>query len=182
MEQEAKNLSPVEMGEESRILTYSGVLLDVFNPDPNLVNAIDFIHGLAMECRWGNQCPHFYSVAQHSVLASDMVPPEFALTALLHDTAEAYMHDMPRPIKSQLPKYKEAEKNLLELIVKKYGGIWPLPPEVKEVDDLLLNIEWNSLMISDIPDYSQLGGSPWEPREAEEIFQNRWIELTGGLL
>ena len=39
----------------------------------------DIATGLANECRFNGQIDNFYSVAQHSVYASYLVAPEFAL-------------------------------------------------------------------------------------------------------
>ena len=66
----------------------------------------DIAYGLANECRFGNQLSEFYSVAEHSVLLVDIVPPHLKKWALIHDTPEGYMSDIPKPIKT-LPEFNE---------------------------------------------------------------------------
>jgi 5'-deoxynucleotidase YfbR-like HD superfamily hydrolase len=49
-----------------------------------------------------------YSVAQHSVIVSELVEQrggdaEDAFAALMHDATEAYLGDMPHPLKHRSP-------------------------------------------------------------------------------
>jgi len=72
---------------------------------------------LGNECRYGGHCKRFYSVAEHSVHVlgvvagrADMAGNKEALrAALLHDGAEAYCKDIPRPLKLLLPRYRAIE-------------------------------------------------------------------------
>lgn len=63
----------------------------------------------------------FYSVAEHSYWVSTLVPPQFALEALLHDATEAYLVDLPKPVKDMLPSYKSLETLVHEQVAKKFG-------------------------------------------------------------
>lgn len=87
--------------------TYRGTLFDIFNPDPNLINLHDIANALSKDCRYGGQIPFFYSVAEHCILlASKFIEQGASMDvirwALMHDAAEAYLRDIPSPIKARL--------------------------------------------------------------------------------
>lgn len=73
------------------------------------------------------------------MLISHAVAPELALWGLLHDASEAYLVDLPRPIKRSMPSYVEAEHRVLRVIAERFG-LDPLcePPEVKAADSRIL--------------------------------------------
>ncbi len=93
----------------------------------------DIAHALALQCRYGGHTEEFYSVAQHCLLVSHAVPQEFALEGLMHDAAEAYLMDLPRPIKHSglLEPYREAEDKLELTIWMRFG----LQTELLPLDD-----------------------------------------------
>lgn len=122
--------------------THSGKLIDVFNPDPDLICIEDIAHALAHICRFGGHTTDFYSVAQHSIMCASLVPHTLQLTALMHDATEAYLLDIPSPIKRQLPKYEEAEDNLMRVIAQKYGLEYPFPAILKIADKDALEYEY----------------------------------------
>ncbi len=66
------------------IRTFSGQYVNVFAPDPDTILIEDIAHALSQQCRFGGHLPEFYSVAQHCVICALAVPPEHALSALLH--------------------------------------------------------------------------------------------------
>jgi hypothetical protein len=72
------------------------------DPRPEDFDIKEIASALGKACRYAGHCFGFYSVAEHSVLVSQIVPPEFALTALMHDATEAYLVDIPRPLKPYL--------------------------------------------------------------------------------
>ena len=119
------------------INTFSGLRFWPLNPDPEKILIGDIVHALAHQCRFGGHASRVYSVAEHSVHISRLCPPEVALWGLLHDASQAYLVDLPRPLK-QLPEfaaYREAERRLQRMIAVRFG----LPPEqpasVTEADD-----------------------------------------------
>jgi 5'-deoxynucleotidase YfbR-like HD superfamily hydrolase len=83
----------------SFIQTLSGKRFDYINSTADDVDIEDIANALSNICRFAGHVPEFYSVAQHSVLCSQIVPPEFAFEALMHDAAEAYCQDIPQPLK-----------------------------------------------------------------------------------
>jgi len=116
----------------------------------------------------------FYSVAQHCILAAEYVGDEHKLAALLHDASEAYLIDVPRPVKRQLPNYKEVEDKLMTVISAKFGFQWPLHEDVKKADEITLQYEWECLM---------LGDDIWEPIEVwdQERAKGRFLDLNHSL-
>lgn len=114
--------------------TFSGIAFDLDPPNPEQVRLLDIAHGLAFQCRFAGQTSKFYSIAQHSVLVSEIVQKavaalpdrlpaavvaEYALLALLHDAGEAYTCDVPHPVKVvQRRRAAELEQHLLELVEK----------------------------------------------------------------
>ena len=82
--------------------TASGGRFYPMAPRPSEIRIEDIATGLANACRFGSQTPVFFSVAQHSVEVSRMVSEECRPLALLHDAAEAYLGDIPRPYKELL--------------------------------------------------------------------------------
>lgn len=80
------NFSESTVKSGSWILTASGRHIDLLAPCPDEIMIEDIALGLSRECRFSGQTREFYSVAQHSVLVSLIVPEEFALPALPNQT------------------------------------------------------------------------------------------------
>lgn len=139
------------------IRTFTGKYINPSKPDASLICIEDIAHALSMQPRFGGHLPVFYSVAQHCVITSAGVTEEHALSALLHDASEAYLIDVPRPVKEQLQNYKEIENTLMVVISGKFGFEWPLHANVKCADEDMLKHEWESLM---------LNSGEWNPIEA----------------
>ena len=83
---------------EHWMMTYKGVRFDLENPEPSMVGIYDIAHALSMKVRFNGHCSDFYTVAQHSVLVSDMCSPKNALWGLLHDAAEMIICDNDKGI------------------------------------------------------------------------------------
>jgi hypothetical protein len=116
------------------IQTLSGRRVDVFDPDPGDFAAEDIAAGLANTCRFSGQLQHHYSVAQHSLIMSYTVPGFCAFEALLHDAAEAYLGDVPRPIKYGLPDYRAVSEIVETAIALRWRLVYPWPDEVHAAD------------------------------------------------
>ncbi len=133
--------------DNTDISTFSGELIDVINPDPEKLKIEDIAHALSQLCRFGGHSKTFYSVAQHSIAVSYLVPENYALEGLLHDSTEAYMVDLPLPIKRQIKLYKQIEDNLYTNgISKKFNLLPELPEEVHQVDKAMIVYEWYNYM------------------------------------
>jgi len=84
------------------IQTISGRKFPLAEPDPNQIDIEDIAHALSMLCRFNGHCTQFYSVAEHSMHVSHEISNDLALAGLLHDAAEAYLGDVPSPLKKEL--------------------------------------------------------------------------------
>jgi 5'-deoxynucleotidase YfbR-like HD superfamily hydrolase len=118
--------------ESSEIRTYSGKLINVFDLQVEDIDIIDICVGLSNIPRFAGQA-EFYSVARHSIEVCEMLPKEYKLAGLLHDASEAYIGDMPTPIKQHLPDYLSMEKRIMEVVNKKFG-INVFDEKVKQAD------------------------------------------------
>src|ERR1039458_2829532 len=126
--------------DHGSIRTYSGLIFWPLNPDPALIRIEDIAHSLAHQCRFGGHSRVFYSVAQHSVRVSEICATEDALWGLLHDASEAYLVDVPAPLK-QLPAVaanRRAEQRLQAIIFERFGLPARQPKSVTAADLQLL--------------------------------------------
>jgi hypothetical protein len=129
------------------IRTFTGKYVNVFDPDPDTICIEDIAHALSQQIRFGGHLPQPYTVAQHSLFCSYLAEDEHKLAALMHDASEAYLLDVPRPVKLKLCNYKEIEDKLMEVIAAKYGFAFPFDPNIKVVDEQMLRSEWHHIML-----------------------------------
>lgn len=165
------------------IQTYTGLEFDVTRPDPELIRIEDIAHALSCMPRFAGHTRWFYSVAQHSVHVSRLVPPHLAKAALLHDAAEAYILDMPTPIKLMLPEYRDMEDRLMYAVSIALNFVGWMRADVKRADmvalatekrDLMRNASWWSVPVE--PDEARI--VPLLPQQAEQLFLARWAEVN----
>jgi uncharacterized protein len=168
------------------IQTYTGKRFDPSTPQPADFDIRDIAHALSLQCRFNGHCLQFYSVADHSVRVSLICSPTLALWGLLHDMAEAYVGDLPRPVKASLPSFIAIEDRVLKIACEVFRRSWPMPPEVKVADDILLATEARDLM-SAPPQAWPLRQTaladricPLSPSEAEQAFLVRFATLFPG--
>lgn len=102
--------------------TYSGCRVDVLHPDPSQIKFRDIAHALSQICRYAGHTVRMYSVAEHCVRLVQSVSLEAKRMALIHDASEAYLQDVPRPIKrlEVMKPYLCAEIKLSDVIFEKY--------------------------------------------------------------
>ena len=161
----------------SHIQTFTGRHINPFDPDPDAIDIEDIAHALSHICRFTGHTHTFYSVAQHSVHVADLVCRNTAglakparsravLMALLHDASEAYLCDIPRPLKphvyvqpilemaattrGNLCRYHDAEGSLQVMIYRRFGltseEISEHTPAIHEADMILLATERRDLL------------------------------------
>jgi hypothetical protein len=183
--------------------TFSGQYLDVQNPDPDKINLEDIAHALGNICRYGGHSRTFYSVAEHSVFVCERVcrqgwSKNLQLAALHHDDAEAYLGDIPRPLKPLLGgEYARLTRKMDRAIV--IGLQLPFLSEefhhsaISNADDWSVFVEARDLLPSEgrgwtghpdkdteipsrivIPDYYRGGISP---AAAADLFLERHYSL-----
>jgi hypothetical protein len=168
-------------------MTYSGGRFNFLEPRAKDVQILDVAHALSNVCRFGGHCNQFYSVAQHAVLVSYLVEPQFAWQGLHHDDCEAYTGDIPTPLKQLIPDYKVIEHNCEQAIWAKYGLPEALSPAVKVADLQALWLEREVLLPDEpgiiwscfdgIPKPAHQVVVPLLPEQARELFMNRYYEL-----
>lgn len=137
------------------IETYTGKIFNFLSPNQATICIEDIAQGLGNQCRYNGQCHNFYSVAEHSVLMAQYyyqstfgnVNPSICLAVLLHDAAEAYIGDYPRPLKLHIPPIRDIEQKIQYEIYKKFD----IPvcdyinPIIKELDKRVVIDERQSL-------------------------------------
>lgn len=143
--------------------TYSGTFVDTKNPDPKDINILDIAHALANVCRYGGHCQRFYSVAEHAVFVSKRLerqrePRHVCYAGLHHDDSEAYLGDIPRPMKPLLgAAYEHLTARMDAAICTALAGDNPsasvLPDDlhlaaVKNADNWALMVEARHLLPS----------------------------------
>ena len=165
--------------------TFSGARFYPLDPRPDEIDPADIAHALSLLCRYGGHVDRFYSVAEHCVLMSEAVAPEHALAALLHDATEAYVVDVPRPLKRYLGQYREIEASVWGAICLRFHVAGDLPAEVTDADNRILLTERNALMSRTRYAWAQEDLAPlpvaitgWSPSEAEAIYAGRLAELA----
>lgn len=167
------------------IVTYTGKKffpLDVRKAD---IDIKDIAHALSLQCRFSGHCEFHYSVAQHSALVSYVLPDELKLEGLLHDASEAYLVDVPRPIKhiADFSAYRKIEKDVQDTIFEKYGITEQHHTDISKADNLLLATEARQIM--DNPSWARLLDydptikiQEHSPRQAEQWFLREFERLT----
>jgi uncharacterized protein len=159
------------------------------DPRGDEIHIEDIAHALSMLCRFNGHVKRFYSVAEHCCHVSDLLPDSWKLTGLLHDASEAYLCDVPRPLKRSpgfADGYLLAERKLEQAICQKFGARWPYPQAVHAADNRLLATEALQLMAPLHPEWRDLyfpveGLSLpcWAPPLAQAEFLARFEALTG---
>ncbi len=175
----------------SAIHTFTGKQIDPCHPAPDALCIEDIAHALSLVCRAGGHFRQYYSVCQHCVACTAEAKARgmsrrVQLLCLLHDGSEAYLSDITRPVKAQLPQYFTYEAQLQSLIYETFAGGVPEDAEqaqISAVDDAMLRAEFLHFMDVDLlpqtpallsaPDFSFV---PFDT--AAQRFLNLYASLT----
>lgn len=184
--EEFKQLPEVRAG--GYIRTFTGKQFWPLDPRPEDIVIEDIAHALSMVNRFNGHTPVPYSVAQHSVLVSQIVDTRFAFEALMHDASEAYIADLVSPAKAGMPGYKRVEKRIMAAIRARFGMVREEPAEVKAADRLLYYVEVRDIMGGPLSNeergsvdfHQKITPLAWS--DAEKVFLDRLIELSYGYL
>lgn len=171
----------------SLIITLTGKHFNFRNISPESICIDDIAGALSNICRFTGHLPEFYSVAQHSIHCSYLVPAENALEALLHDAAEAYCSDINSPLKALLPDYQAIESCVEAVIRAKFNLPTAMSAPVKRADLIMLGTERRDFGLDDGTTWPILQGIPtadfliypMPPAHARSLFIKRYIELKG---
>lgn len=168
------------------IMTYTGVHFYPLDCRQEEIRIEDIAHALACSNRFTGHTKTPYSIAHHSWLVSYYCDHKDALWGLLHDASEAYLHDIPRPLK-KLPlmnHYSLLESNLMQDICDKFGLGYGQPESVTIADNRALATEGRDLMPYDETFSWSIYGrpfgehiTPWSWQIAEQKFLERFKEL-----
>lgn len=163
--------------------TYGGRRFYPLDPRPEDFDIDDIAHALSNVCRFGGHSREFYSVAQHSVLVASLLPPSLKKMGLLHDSPEAYIGDMVRPLKrmGEMTAYRDVETRLWGCIAARFDLLDISDPDqlVKHADNVALATERRELFTdplpwSPLPDPAELRIIPWAPDLARINFLETW--------
>lgn len=165
--------------------TYTGRPFYPLEPTLDDIEIESIAHSLSMTCRYNGHCLKFYSVAEHCVLLSHTVDPEYARWALMHDAGEAYVGDMVRPLKPDMPEFVAIETNLEVMIAGRFNLGWPMPAQVKEHDTRIVVDEMEQNMAPARLPWLLLDGQRplgvtlqcWSPDRAEAEYMSRYQQL-----
>jgi 5'-deoxynucleotidase YfbR-like HD superfamily hydrolase len=178
----------------TEVSLHSGRYVDLLNPQPESFIIEDIARGLANTCRFNGQCSVFYSVAQHSVLVSHLVPDDYKMAALLHDSAESCISDTCTPLKKLIPELKVIEDRIEAAIFKRFGLPFPMPADMKQS---VKRADWQALA-TERRDVTPWGDDYWpllgdvkplptkikalDSQQAYSQFMDRFYELADSLI
>ncbi len=156
------------------MVTVSGTVIDLYNPDANLITIEDIAHGLAYNCRWNGHTQGFWSVAQHCCMMFDQAPEGERLKYLLHDAEEAYWGDMIKPLKNKIktacPEIIELMRLMRRIIFDKFGVAYP-DKGVEDKDFELLQWEFENIIKTKSAIF-------WPPDFAKQEFLERFYAAS----
>jgi len=165
--------------------TFTGRRVDVMCMQLHDVCIIDIAHALSHICRYNGHCDKFYSVAEHSVLVSQMVEDHrYKMHGLLHDAAEAYICDIIKTVKVRLGGYATIEHDIEDVIYRRFN-VQCDHKIVKKADNIILATEAHQLMVHGVTGWGleekpvNLGKLGLPPEEAKSQFL-RWFRDLGG--
>jgi hypothetical protein len=177
------------------IQTFSGRKFDFVREywEHDDIDIVDIAVALSRVPRYCGHTRVASCVAQHSVHVSEEVEwlggsQRDQLIGLLHDATEAYMADIPSPLKRLIPEYQKIESSLWARVSHKFiGEVVELPAIVKKADEALLVAEaWDTFEYPPLDSWtdsrcprSEITIVPWHQEYAVFKFLERFNELAG---
>ena len=172
---------------------YSGKRFWPEDPRPKDIDIRDIAHSLARINRYNGHTKESFSVAQHSVLVSRLLPDRLRLFGLMHDAGECYLGDVITPVKRRFRDIYEAfEEKVVGAVAEKFGfteanksaGDRAL---VKRADIILLATEVRDLTtngfitqpVTERPTAETIDMC-WTAEQAERLFLNEFNALYRG--
>ncbi len=163
----------------SWIETFTGQAVTPLAMTADQINIEDIAHALSNQCRFSGHVREFYSVGQHcNIIATTILrafdDPTMALCGLLHDASEAYLVDIPKPLKPHLQNYMALEAQVMQAVKKKFRLPEQFPAIVHIADQVILRTEQRDLMSRNWhhrkSDMFSFEIEPVAPENAEEDF------------
>lgn len=166
------------------ILLPSGFVFDLLAPDASGLPITDIAICLASQPRWGGAARPWYSVAEHSVMVSRLVPPELAFAGLMHD-CEEFLGDWPSPVKVMLGREYVKERLFpVKNALRTWFGFDDDLPAVKHADLVCMATELRDLLPPAWMSWDHLPPPaverivPVGPERAYTLFMDRFAELN----
>lgn len=174
------------------IETVSGRRFRPLVPEVGEIVIGDIAHALSQQCRFSGHTCVPYSVAEHSVRVAELLQRwgcsrMVQLWGLLHDASEAYLVDIPSPLKNTnaFAAYREAESRLMSAVCVRFGLPVEEPRVVRFADAELLATEARDLMPYLPEHWFGLTGTPlvetikpWHATSAKREFLALFEELS----
>lgn len=158
--------------------------------DPRVIDVCikDIAHALSNKCRFSGHTRFFYPVSTHSVMVSYLCDPKDALWGLLHDASEAYLIDLPKPLKI-LPEFQwfvKLEHKIQNVICQHFELSLEQPESTHVADRIALVTEKRDLMPEAWDWQIKYTEKPvsekikyMSSKKSERVFLKRYEELTG---
>ena len=166
------------------MLMASGFTLQLDAPRADGMPITDIARALAYQPRWAGATREFYSVAEHSVLVSRLVPPQFAFDGLMHDCDEAISGDLPSCVKVLIGReYLKSKMGPVKSALASWFGFSLDGPQVKHADLVCIATELRDLLPPAWMDWGHLPPphpdtiAPVGPEPAYALFLERYEEL-----
>lgn len=166
--------------------TYVGNRFHFFNIIAASIDIRDIAHALSLMCRFCGHTSQFVSIGVHSINVMALVSDKSKLAALLHDSAEAYIGDISRPLKASLPEINLIEKDIRDAIFNKFNVVGYDEAEIQKADDIMLATEakhfmthWEEWGLKEQPiELSRELLYDWQAPAIEKIFLQKFNELS----
>lgn len=187
--------------------THGGFYVDLIEPQPETVNVKDIARALSMTCRYGGHVNRYYSVAEHAVLVSQLLQrssaARWSFAALHHDDHEAFLCDLPTPLKNIMGEAYDTIREGLDITIGKVLNVdpsWFHHERIQWADATALRIEadvlkfsrgltrnwdraWDRFNLHELPvDLIPPDWAPGlKPSRAEDLFLAEHLKLGGTL-